>query len=121
MSTKDTEIIAIRKSWNAGLNLSETFKRLQARYGFDNKAKLIAEWRELKRLFGCKSAPASYVNGWYGPNIKPAPLSESELNQIVTVSMYGSTYGNWKGSTGPGALLRKILSEERKENERIPS
>jgi len=74
----------------------------------------------MKKVFGCASANVSYVNG-YGPPVPPKPFgsirspeeySAAELNQIVTVPMYGSTYGNWLGVKGPGALFREILKNE---------
>lgn len=36
---------------------------------------------------------------------------ERESKQIVTVPMYGTTYGNWKGWTGPGKQLSDMLSD----------
>jgi hypothetical protein len=74
----------------------------------------------MKKVFGCASANINYVNG-YGPPVPPKPFgstrspeeySAAELNQIVTASMYGSTYGNWLGVTGPGALFREIIKNE---------
>ena len=108
------EKISIRRCWQAGLTLSQASKRLKSR-GFHDTALLIKEWRIMKKVFGCASANVSYVNG-YGPPVPPKPFgterkySEAELNQLVTAPMYGSTYGNWLGITGPGALLRKIIN-----------
>ena len=74
----------------------------------------------MKKVFGCASANIAYVNG-YGPPVPPKPYrstrspeeySAAELNQLVTVSMYGSTYGNWLGVTGPAVILRKACQND---------
>lgn len=53
----------IRESWNAGLTLSQTYKRLSVRCGFQNKSFLIKEWRQMKKKFGCGCVNHSYLLG----------------------------------------------------------
>lgn len=105
------EKISIRRCWQAGLTLSQASKRLKSR-GFHDTALLIKEWRIMKKVFGCASANVSYVNGYGPPTTKPAKrqYSAEELNQLVTAPMYGSTYGNWLGITGAGAVLKEIIN-----------
>lgn len=89
-------------AWNAGLFLREV-PAFMARFGFvDCNRQIIAGWRERKRAFGCACVKRH----------KPRPYTEEELSQLVTVPMYGSTYGNWLGVTGPGALLKKLLEAD---------
>lgn len=104
------ESIEIRRCWQAGLTLSQASKRLKQR-GFYDTVLLIKEWRIMKKVFGCASANVSYVNGYCPPTAKPAKrqYDAAELNQLVTAPMYGSTYGNWLGITGPGARLKEII------------
>jgi hypothetical protein len=80
--------------------------------GFTDTRLLITEWRKMKKLFGCRSAPAWYVNGWKKPSENPV-YAEAELSQFVgPPGLYGSgTYGDWAGITGPGKWLRDILAE----------
>lgn len=106
----DTEILRIRHLWQAGLTLSETFK-LMNKKGFNNKPKLIAEWQKMKKLFGCRSATLDYVEGYSNDNkVRPITYSEAELNQKISNIAGGCTYGEWKGITGPGKLLKDIIS-----------
>lgn len=104
--TTDKELLAARGAFQAGLTLSEAYRFISKR-GFTDKAKLIDEWRKMKKLFGHGSARLDYVNGWrYAP--KPAP-TQAQLDTFVS-PLCGS-YGNWKGITGPGKLLREILKQ----------
>ena len=127
--TNDPEIKAIRRCWQNGLTLSQASKRLKARYGsdsrlksttswdqknwfvFENNMKLIAEWRKMKRLFGCGSLPHSYLLG-YRPVVSQVP-TQQELNTHVGPMAGGGTYGEWKGITGPGKSLRELLKADK--------
>ena len=80
----------IEHAWNNGLTLSQAAKRLT---GIETKA-LIAVWRELKRKHGCSCISK--------PSREP---TERELQQDVG----GMTYGDWKGTTGPGKLPRDTI------------
>lgn len=106
------EVLAIRRCWQCGLTLSKTYRRLKTRYGYNNKEKLIKEWREMKRLFGCASLPHDYLHGYVA--VPKEPPTQQELNAPVTLPAYGGngTYGDWAGITGPGAKLRKMLKSE---------
>lgn len=106
-------IAAIRRCWNAGMTLSRASKFLK-QHGIDDTKLLIAEWRQMKKLFGCRCAPLSYVNNWSNSNQTQKP-TESELSAPVSpYGLYGNgTYGDWKGITGPGALLKQILEKEK--------
>lgn len=88
-------------AWNAGLYLREVPK-FMARFGFTDVQAMIAGWRARKKEFGCKCI----VRG------KPRPHTESELATYVTIGMFGSTYGNWLGVTGPGKQLREMLKKQ---------
>jgi hypothetical protein len=101
----------IRLCWQNGLTLSQAAKRLKNRWGFENIPMLIKEWREMKRRFGCCSLPLGYLNGWNKPRRSPEQDAEI-LNQAVTIPMFGTTYGNWKGITGPGKQLREMLRKQ---------
>ena len=94
-------------AWNAGLRLREV-PTFMARFGFgsDMIPQMVVGWRERKREFGCACVK----------RYKPKPHTSAELSQYVTVPMYGSTYGSWLGVTGPGALLRKILADDREQS-----
>jgi len=123
--TNDPEIKAIRRCWQSGLTLSQAYKRLTARYGpnsnskstaswdqknwfvFENNKKLIAEWRKMKRLFGCGSLPHSYLLG-HRPRPPRVP-TQQELDTHVGPMAGGRTYGEWAGITGPGKQLRELL------------
>lgn len=108
--TRDVEILAIRRGWQAGLTLSQSFRCANKRHGMTDKAKAIAEWRKMKRLFGCGSARLDYVNGRrYFP---PKPPSEAELNAPISNMFGGQTYGEWKGLTGPGKQLKELCAQE---------
>jgi hypothetical protein len=80
------------------MTLSQAHRFMQT-HGCADKDLLIRRWRELKLSLGVACIP------------KPtrAPTS-AELDQLVG---FGMTYGEWKGTTGRGALLRKILAEDR--------
>ena len=134
--TNDPEILAIRKCWQNGLTLSQAAKRLRERHGtennpkpkeqwrqrewfiFESPAKLIREWREMRKLFGCASLPWTYLHGltatvrsraFEGP-------SAQELNAPTgSILAGGRTYGEWKGITGPGKQLRDILRAKKSE------
>lgn len=106
------EIKAIRRCRPNGLTLSQAAKRMKKkRFDFENNAKLIAQWREMKRLFGCGSLSCSYMNG-YRQQAKQPP-TQQELNTPVGPFSGGLTYGDWKGITDPGKMLRDMLSIER--------
>jgi len=85
-----TEQQQIEHAWNNGLILSKAAKRLS---GIETR-KLITVWRELKRKYGCSCVSK--------PSREP---TERELQQDVG----GTTYGDWKGLTGPGKKLRETL------------
>ncbi len=108
--------IYIRRAWNAGLTLSEAFKYLHQRYGFNDKRELIAEWQDIKRRVGCATLPVSYVEGWKSSGLHSKP-SASELAALVSPpGMFGNgTYGDWLGVTGPGALLREIINNQQQK------
>lgn len=107
----DHEILEIRKGWQAGLTLRQTAERLKKRFGYDNKPKLIEEWKKMRKLFGCASLPYDYLLGYY-PTPKEAP-SQQELNTFV--GPLCANYGEWAGITGPGARLREMLKRDREE------
>lgn len=112
-ATTDPEIIWIRRGWQAGMTLSQSFRRAASRVGMTDTGKAINEWRKMKRLFGCGSARIDYVNGWHYR--APQPPTEAELNAIVGPAIYGGskrglTYGEWAGITGPGKRLREIIA-----------
>ena len=127
--TNDPEVKAIRLCWQNGLTLSQAAKRMKARYGpnsnskpiasweqknwfvFENNTKLIAEWRKMKRLFGCGSLPPSYLLG-YRPQ-PPRPPSQQELDTPVGNMAGGRTYGEWAGITGPGKQLRECCKADK--------
>lgn len=98
----------IRESWNAGLTLSQTFKRLSERCGFTNKGFLISEWREMKRKFGCSCVPFYYLIGRNHP-LPPIQPSQAELD--AWVSPLCGSYANWKGISGPGKMLRELCEK----------
>ena len=108
--TRDKEILEIRKGWQNGLTLSQTYQRMNKRMGFDNKPKIIAEWRKMKKLFGCASLPHSYLGG-YRPR-RPQPPTQRELDAPISNIAGGVTYGEWAGITGPGKQLREVLAEQ---------
>jgi hypothetical protein len=107
--TSDKEILAIRLGWQNGLTLSMTYKRMYDRMAFTDKPKIIAEWKKMKKLFGCASAPVSYVNGWR--HQAKQPPTQAELDQPISNIAGGRTYGEWAGITGPGKQLRQMLAE----------
>jgi len=109
MRESGNEILRIRRCWNAGDTLSEASKRMR-KLGFTDTRLLITEWRKMKKLFRCRSAPAWYVNGWREPSKAPV-YAEAKLSALVgPPGLYGSgTYGDWAGITGPGKRLREIL------------
>ena len=109
--TNDPEIKAIRLCWQNGLTLSQSSKRLKARYGIEDNTKLIAEWRKMKRCFGCGSLPSLYLLLGHRPRA-PRPPSQLELDTPVGDMPGGRTYGEWKGLTGPGKQLRELLKSE---------
>lgn len=114
--TRNAEILLARMFWNNGLTLSQAWKRMQIKQPGASLQSLIAEWRRLKRLFGCKSLPLPYLYGY-----TQRPLTEQELSAVVGGSPGKKkngprlTYGDWLGVTGPGKRLREILraTEER--------
>ncbi len=106
------EIQQIRICRNVGDTLSKASKKLRSR-GFTDTALLISEWREMIKLFGCRSVPLWYIEGWRKPG--PITYSEAELRQFVSPpKLYGDgTYGGWLGITGPGKLFKAILAGEK--------
>jgi hypothetical protein len=130
--TKDPEIIAIRTCWQNGLTLSQAAKRLRERHGtennpkpreqwrqrewfiFESPAKLIREWKEMRKLFGHGSLPWAYLRGvtLSGRSRAFEAPSAQELNTPVGPLDVGRTYGDWKGITGPGKQLRDMLKRE---------
>lgn len=113
--TRNVEILLVRMFWNNGLTLSQAWKRMQIKRPGASLQTLIAEWRRLKRLFGCKSLPLPYLYGYI-----PKPATAEELSAVVGGTPGKKkggviTYGDWCGITGPGKRLREILraTEER--------
>jgi hypothetical protein len=87
-----------------------------ARFGFGDSdvSAMIEGWRARKKEFGCRCIVRP--PGWsYGQEEREAAANAT----IVTSRMFGGsgTYADWSGSTGPGALLRKILKEEREKKD----
>ena len=105
------EIKAIRRCRPNGLTLSQAAKRMKKRFDFENNAKLIAQWREMKCLFGCGSLSFSYLHG-HRQQAKQPP-TQQELNTPVGPFSGGLTYGDWKGITDPGKMLRGLLKSEK--------
>ncbi len=102
--TSDPVILKIRKCWNFGDTKEETFKWLYNRYGTFDQEVLNKEWERLKRLFGDASLPIDYLNG-YETRIKTSEELYKENAQMV-----GSmAYGDWKGATGKGKELKKMI------------
>lgn len=87
----------IERCWNAGLTLSQTFRRLQERHGFDDKQSLISQWRKLKRKYGCACICEDRE-----------PKEMKYCRPIPDPS-----YAYWKGWAGPGKVLRDLIKEER--------
>lgn len=112
--TRNVEILLVRMFWNNGLTLSQAWKRMQIKRPGASLQTLIAEWRRLKRLFGCKSLPLPYLYGYI-----PKPPIAQELSAVVGKLSGGHTYGDWRGVTGPGKRLREILraTEERYQDD----
>lgn len=106
------EIRQIRLCRNAGDTLSQASKKLKRR-GFTDTTLLISEWRKMIKLFGCRSVPLWYIEGWNKPG--PITYSDDELAQYVTSPrLFGDgTYGGWKGITGPGKLLKDLLARDK--------
>jgi hypothetical protein len=103
------KIEAIRRCWNAGMTLSQASKFLQ-QHGVNDTKLLIAEWRQMKKLFGCRSVPFSYLKNT--PERSQQPTAQELAQKVSPVGLYGNgSYGDWKGLTGPGALLKTILKE----------
>lgn len=102
--TRNVEILLARMFWNNGLTLSQAWKRMQIKRPGASLQTLIAEWRRLKRLFGCKALPLPYLYGY-----TPKPPTAQELSAVVSKLSGGRTYGDWLGVTGPGKRLREIL------------
>lgn len=64
------------------------------------------------RLFGCRSVPVWYIEGWAKP--KPQAYPEAELQQLICTYLSGArTYGDWKGITGPGKRLKDLLAKDK--------
>lgn len=107
--TNDKTLLLTRRLWNAGLTLSEACK--DRRVTQEMVPSVIKEWRRLKRLFRCRSLPGPYLHSY-----RERPLSKEEQDRInsagCTAKMYGSTYGNWSGNTGPGKRLREMLRNQ---------
>jgi len=108
--TTDKELLEIRKGFQYGITMSQTYHRMLKRHGFDDKPKLIAEWRKMKTLFGCGSSRIDYYNGWrYSA---PQPPTQAELDTPTGSALAGGrTYGDWAGITGPGKQLREMLAK----------
>jgi hypothetical protein len=93
--------------WDGGLTLKQTVARLRRSRKFypgyvDSDAEIAVDavasiWRELIHECGCATVPKK-ERPWYKP---PDPSKWSE------------EYKQWKGVTGPGALLREIIAHER--------
>ena len=105
--TRNVEILLARMFWNNGLTLSQAWKRMQIKRPGASLQTLIAEWRRLKRLFGCKSLPLPYLYGYI-----PKPPTAQELAAVVGKLSGGHTYGDWLGVTGPGKRLREMLAKD---------
>lgn len=95
----------IRRCWNCGLRLKEAYKRLNERHGFTDKAMLVKEWRLMKKNFGSGCVPIWYFTSDKKPVRK---VSQKELDAVIDGS--GTTYGQWKGITGPGKQLREAIA-----------
>lgn len=108
-----TMIEQIRRCWQSGQTLSQAYKRLNKRFDFTDKALLIAEWREMKRRFGCASLPYWYLVGRDRPFPEPPPKLDIHGKEIKPLDQ--DWYDRWKGNTGPGKLLRDIIKQEKKQ------
>ena len=99
---EDKTRACIERAWNAGMTLSQANRFMESK-GCADKQLLIRRWRELKLSYGCACICSEKV-------ADPAP---AELSQLV---QRGMTYGEWKGITGPGAMLRSILADRKSAN-----
>lgn len=82
------------------MTLSQANRFMESK-GCADKQLLIHRWRELKLSLGCACI---------GTDKKPKDPTPAELSQLV---QGGMTYGDWKGITGPGAMLRAILADRK--------
>lgn len=102
----------IDHAWNAGLTLRKAFTFVQHKFPDVTKQQLIAGWRARKKEFGCACVRRP-TRRMYDAEEREAAANATP----VTLRMYGGsgTYGDWKGITGPGAMLRQMLEAERQK------
>ena len=62
------------------------------------------DFKAFKKKYGGRCIPISDQFGY-----RPSHNSEAELN--APTGMFG-TYGDWKGITGPGAVMKNILNNK---------
>lgn len=98
-------------AWNAGLYLRQVPK-FMARFGFDSSylPRIISGWRKRKKEFGCKCIVRERRRSVYD-----LEREEQYGKALCTAPMFGSTYDNWKGITGPGKRLREMIKEMRND------
>ena len=79
------------KAWNCGLSLEEAV----AKYG----TQIEAEFEILESIYGCASIPVNVLYGY--------PKKERNTDK---------KYTDWKGDTGPGAMLKRIIAQQQNRN-----
>lgn len=87
---------AALRLWNAGAEESAFIA-----------AGLQQEYSDLEKRYGCASIPAGdlYRSRW--------GRTQEEIDKENAGYVGGMTYGDWKGETGPGKMLRDIVARER--------
>lgn len=89
-SMKDVSRDAM-KAWNSGLTIDDAVKK----YGPQMKA----EFQIIEQHYGCASIPVNVLYGYHKKERCTDPK-----------------YLEWKGDTGPGAMLKRIIAQQQNKN-----
>lgn len=106
--------IDVDRLYTAGMTLSRTVRWLD-QYGRDYSVdRIVQRWLVLKRKFRHSSVPMWFTLGESGPGV--TSMSHQEKQRMLsapTGSSFagGTSYGDWKGITGPGKQLRELLKD----------